>query len=49
MKNPHAVKLGRKGGEATKVVQPPGFYKRISKLGVEARRKNNSHKRTVEY
>lgn len=44
MKNPHAVKLGRKGGLKTKATQPPGFYDRISKLGVEARKRKSVNK-----
>ena len=47
MTNKHAKALGKLGGDATKTTQPKGFYKRISKLGVEARRKNKERIKTT--
>lgn len=40
MKDINAVALGKKGGMATSKI--PGHLQRISKLGVEARRKNQA-------
>jgi len=44
MTNKHAKALGKLGGLATKKKMGKDYYKRISKLGVEARKKSNPPK-----